>query len=433
MNRLIIATARRACAGLLASSASRREPASKEHEKNRVLGLGRIVGCCLLVAMAGCATEPDRPPVRIVDRGPNAVSLWDERGAATINQPPSPSGTPEERRPVYSLDMATLHLAIHRAIGAAPAASHEAAAHAAGYTVLKTLFPQRGAAYQAAYDAALAALPAGATRDEGQRIGAEQAARVLAQRADDGRWAEVTPAVPGTAPGAFRGTNPSNQTLPKVRPFVLDNVAQFRSAPPPALDSATWAADLAETRARGGEGASVSARQEEDARFHTMPPPLFWTRNLNRFARSQPTLADNARLMSLLWVTQADVISACFDAKYHHYRWRPMSAIALADPAWKPRLPTPNHPEYPAAHGCAMAALAENLSGFFGTRKVAFAFDSSVTNTTHDWPTVDAMVEEVRDARIVGGMHFRFAILAGEKLGVDVARAVAQRQVAAAK
>lgn len=385
------------------------------------------VGCCLTAALLGCATEPEKPPVRVADRGTNAVSLWGERGAATINQTPSPSGTPEERRPVFVLDLATLHLAIHRAVSVAPFASHEAATHAAGYTVLKTLFPQRGTAYQAAYDAAIAALPAGSAKDEGLRIGAEQAARVLAQRADDGRWADVAPAVPGTAPGAFRGVNPINQTLPKVRPFVLDSLAHVRSAPPPTLDSAVWAADLAETRRRGGEGAPASAREDEDARFHTNPPPLYWSRNLNRFARSQATLAENARLMALLWVTQADATLACFETKYHYYRWRPMSAIAAIDPAWKPRVPTPNHPEYPAAHGCTTAAMAENLAGFFGTRKVTFAFDSTATNTTHEWATVDAAVEEVREARIVGGMHFRASNLAGEKLGADVARIVARR------
>jgi hypothetical protein len=375
----------------------------------------------LLLALTGCATE-GAAPVRIIDRGANAVSLWGERGAATINLPPSSSGTPEERRPAYQLDLATLHLAIHEAVIAVPPAAQEAAAHAAGHKVLAALFPQRTAQYQGAYEAALAALPAGAAKEQGLAIGAERAARVLARRADDGRWADVTASVPGTMAGAFRGVNPINQTLPRVRPFVLDSVAQFRSAAPPALDGATWATDLAETKARGGEGMAVSAREDEDARFWSEPPPRYWARNLNRFARSQPTLADNARLMALLWVTQAETLSACFDAKYHHYRWRPASAIALADAAWKPRLPTPNHPEYPAAHACATAAVAENLATFFGTRRVAFAFDSTGSGTTHSYATVDEMVDEVRDARIVGGMHFRQSMAAGEKVGVEVAR-----------
>jgi hypothetical protein len=384
-----------------------------------------------LFAIAGCASEGagsmQAPPVRVVDHGPNAVALWDERGAATINLPPSATGTPAERRPMYMLDMATLHLAIFEAVSAAPPASQEAAVHAAGVTVLKTLFPQRAAQYQGAYDTALAALPAGAARDQGLAIGAERATRVLQRRADDGRWADVPAAVPGTTPGAFRGINPVFQTLPRVKPFSLDTVAQFRSAPPPALDSAAWTTDLAETKARGGEGMAVSARDEEDARFHSEPPLRFWGRNLNRFARSQATLADNARLMALLWVTHSDAITACFDAKYHYYRWRPQSVIPLTDPAWKPRVPTPNHPEYPAAHGCATGAFTDNLATFFGTRQVTFSFDSTVTNTTHEWTTLDAMLREVRDARIVGGMHFRSSMTAGEKIGADVARWVAQK------
>jgi len=71
--------------------------------------------------------------------------------------------------------------------------------------------------------------------------------------------------------------------------------------------------------------------------------------------------------------------------------------------------------------------MAETLAQFFGTRKITFAFDSSVTKTTHEWATVDATVEEVREARIVGGMHFLTSNLAGEKLGADVARIVARQ------
>jgi hypothetical protein len=114
----------------------------------------------LLLIVAGCSSDgagavaQQQPAVRIIDRGPNAVALWDERAAAIINQPPWPAGTPEERQPTYQLDMATPHLSIHEAVSVSPLTSQEAAANAAGYTVLKTLFPQRAAQYQSAYDAA---------------------------------------------------------------------------------------------------------------------------------------------------------------------------------------------------------------------------------------------------------------------------------------
>jgi hypothetical protein len=380
----------------------------------------------LLLALAGCATSP--APVVVRDLGPNAVSLWTERAAATIALPPSPAGTPQERRPMPSPDMATLHLAIHEAVGAAPAASQEAAVHAAGYAVLKALYPQRSAQYQEAYDKAIAALPAGPAKDEGLRIGAERATRVVAERADDGRWADVPPVAAGTAPGAFRGVNPINQNWSRLKPFALTGMAQFRASPPPALDSAEWARDVAETKARGGEGSPATAREDEDARFHSEPPPRFWARNIGRFARSQPTLAENAKLMALLWVTQSDALATCFETKYAYYRWRPMSVINASDPAWKPRLPTPNHPEYPAAHGCATAAFAQNIADWYGTRAVTYRFDSTVTNTTHEWTDTEQHVAEVREARIVGGMHLRTSNLAGEKLGREVARWVGQKK-----
>lgn len=377
------------------------------------------------VLLLGCATAPQE--VRIADRGPNAVAQWSELAAAVVILPALPVGTPEERRPVFALDMATLHLAIHRAVLAAPGESRAAAVHAAGHAVLRGLFPQRDALYQPAYAAALASLPDGAAKDAGLRIGAEQAARVLALRADDGRWKPVPDRPAGAAAGLFQGNQPLLAFLPGVRPFTLAQAGQFRGAAPPALDSETWATDLAETRQRGGRDSPATAEEERAARFHTMPPPLYWTRNLQRFARSQPDLAGNARLMALLWVTQADATIACFEAKYHHLRWRPQTAISTSDPAWQPRLPTPNHPEYPAAHGCTTAALAENLAEFFGTRRVVFGFESTVTQSAHTWPDVDTAVKEVREARIVGGMHFRFATLAGERLGVEVARHVGQQ------
>lgn len=374
--------------------------------------LGLLLGGCM------------QPPVLVEDRGPNAVALWDGLAAAAVLQPAAASGTPEERRPMPALDMATLHLAIHDAVRAAPAPSQEAAAHAAGLAVMQALYPARSAEAQAAYTRAVAALPADDWRDTGLRIGAERAAVVIARRAGDGRWADVPPAVPGTAPGAFRGVRPIEQTLPHVRPFMLDSASQFRSAAPPALDSAAWRTDVEETRRRGGAGTAVSAREEEDARFHTEPPWRFWTRNLGRHAVSQRTLAGNARLMALLWVSQADAAIACFDAKYRHYRGRPVSVI---EPPWTPRVPTPNHPEYPAGHGCASAAYAQNLADFHGTRHVRHRIDSTVTGTVHLFDTADGLVDEVREARIVGGMHFRHSMLAGERLGRDVAREVARR------
>jgi hypothetical protein len=66
----------------------------------------------------------------------------------------------------------------------------------------------------------------------------------------------------------------------------------------------------------------------------------------------------------------------------------------------------------------------ESLAQFFGTRRVSSHFESTVTKTTQEWTSADTLAEERRDARIVGGMHFRSSMAAGERLGADVAHRV---------
>ena len=177
------------------------------------------------------------------------------------------------------------------------------------------------------------------------------------------------------------------------------------------------------------------AQQTEIAQFHTEPPPRFQTRNYRLFATSRSTVADNARLAAQMWVAVADTTQACFEAKYHYESWRPTSAINLADtdgnaateadPAWAPHVATPNHPEYPAAHSCVSGAISETLARHFGTRRVAFSFNSNVTGTTHTYESVDAFVSESSVARIWGGMHFRTSTEHGAALGKNVASKVA--------
>ncbi len=179
-----------------------------------------------------------------------------------------------------------------------------------------------------------------------------------------------------------------------------------------------------------------TAEQTEVARFFTEPPPPWQWRNRNRFATASADLAENARLMARLYVASTDALGACFETKYHYQYWRPTSAIQMADtdgnkrtkadPAWTPHVPTPNHPEYPAAHGCDDGTTAEIVRGFYGTKKVRFAFDSTVTGTTHHHDSTDDLVRDVRNGRVWGGMHFRNSVVVGSELGKDVAKWVAK-------
>jgi hypothetical protein len=425
------------------------------HHSGVLLSLANVV--VLLSACGGSDDSPVPPPAPVavpytngVTTAANPVAYWNKIASDTINLPGSATGTPEERRPVYAVDLATVHVAIYDAVNAitgtrkpfaatpttaAAGASQEAAAAAAAVGVLKGLFPSRTAQYQAAYDAYVAALPAGDATNRGLAVGTEVATAILALRANDGRSAVVT-FTPGTTPGAFRGVNPIGVFNPLIKPFVITSASQFRAPPPPALDSAAYAADFEEARTTGGTVSAVrTAAQLEAARFHTENPSVFGSRNYRSFAMDSRSLADNARLMAQLWVAQADATIACFESKYFYAYWRPQSAITLADtdgneattvdPAWTPVVPTPNHPEYPSAHMCVNGSAMAALTSFFGTSQIAFSFGSNVTATTRTYATPDDLMNEIVLARIHGGMHFRTANVQGGLLGAKVGNWVA--------
>jgi hypothetical protein len=405
----------------------------------------------------GCGDDDDNPAITVASNGPNMVSYWDEVAAATVTAPASASDTTEaERFPNTSLDMPTVHVAMYDAAMAiagthqpfkvtpatpAAGASMEAALAAAAYGVLQGLFPNRAALYQTKYDDALATVTDAAARAQGVALGIEVANAILVDRANDGRATALPAFVPGTLPGEFRGVNPIGRTSPFVKPFSIMSASQFRAPGPPALDSATYTANFIETRDLGGAASSTrTLEQTEAARFNTEPPGRFWSRNLRQFAMSQPTLAENARLMALLYVVQADLSIGCFETKYHYLFWRPASAINLADsdgnadttadPAWAPVVPTPNHPEYPAAHACNFGGIGEALRHFYGTRQLKFSFDTTVAGISpegmkHDYESIEDMNREGL-ARIWGGMHWRTSVEHGRRLGEQTAAWVVQ-------
>ena len=402
--------------------------------------------CVTLLNACGSGAY-QQPAVILSSTSSNVVAYWHDIGAATVNATAALATTPEELRPAFDTDLATMHLAIYDAVSAidgrykpfaikpvAPAsgASMDAAASAAAYGVLKALFPNRSAVYQSAYDSQIATIAPGDAKSKGLALGAEVAAGIVASRANDGRSIVLATYVPGTAPGKFRGLDPVSRFYPAIRPFTLTSIAQFRPGPPPALDSAVYAADLNEVKELGWSASTTrTAEQSEIARFHTEAPPIYLSRNFGRFARSTSDVANAARLMAVIFTGYADAIHACFEAKYFYESWRPVSAITLADsdnnpattanPTWTPSVPTPNHPEYPAAHSCTAGALGELLRLYYGTDQVTYTFNSTVTGTTRTYTSAHALTDESKVARIYGGMHFRYSTSAGAALGQQVA------------
>jgi hypothetical protein len=114
---------------------------------------------------------------------------------------------------------------------------------------------------------------------------------------------------------------------------------------------------------------------------------------------------------------------------------RPVTAIRAGDtddnpatdpdPAWIGIAVTPAHPEYPAAHGGWTGSVARMLELFNGTNIVHFAIDSSVTGTTRLFENTASLRNEIINARVYGGMHYRFSGETGATLGEKVADYVA--------
>jgi hypothetical protein len=322
-------------------------------------------------------------------------------------------------------------------------ASKDAAAATAAYRTLLGVWPDQKPALDAAYASSLVAIPEGVAKTKGIAIGEEVATSWLAMRADDGREANV-PYTFGTGPGVYQRTlpgppSPVTPWMAKMRPFALRSASQFRAYGPPDVTSRRYAEDLKLTQALGSANSTERTPEEtEIGLFYTENPTTFWGHNMRDFAAKRNLdIAANARLFALLSIAQADAAIACWDSKYYFNFWRPVTAIAAADtddnpytdaePTWAPLAATPPHPEYPAAHACVSSAYAGLLAHFFGTNWVKFTLTSSVAGTVpHTFYRASDLPEEVKMARVYGGMHFHTSTEHGAIMGRRVAEWVAR-------
>jgi hypothetical protein len=320
-----------------------------------------------------------------------------------------------------------------------PNASVEAAVAAAAHLVLVGRFPGRQVVLDGLYFEYLNGIPDGEAKANGILVGEEVGAGMLLLRANDGLDDTVPYVQPPPGPGVYEPTAPAppvGTRMPRVMPLALERASQFRPGGPPALRSGEYAQDFNEVKELGRVDSSVrSAEQTALARFWTDSDIPQWNRNLLRLADARGlTAIETARMLAMAHVAGGDAMIGCFDAKYHFLSWRPLHAIHRADTddnaltapdsTWQPLLPTPNHPEYPSAHACHTTAIAEALESFFGPGRISFSLDSLVTGETRHYDRFKDAVEEVNNARVWAGFHFRYADEDGSKLGRKIARFV---------
>ncbi len=320
--------------------------------------------------------------------------------------------------------------------------SDQAAVAAAAHRILVHYLPaQAPAIVEPAYIASLAGIPNGQAKRDGVATGEAVAAFVIAQRADDGFRAPVTyippnPPIPGvwipTAPAPPVGTYAG-----LMRPFSLDSADQFRPDGPPVLSSTRWARDYREVKELGSSTSTTrTPEQTLAARFWAEPAVQQAHAALRKFVRDHELdIVASSRLMAMVSVVYADSIIACFDAKYHYAFWRPITAIragdtdgndaTAGDPMWSPLLAvTPNHPEYPSAHACITPAGGRVIARFMRTKQIDFTVPSLTGLGDRHFARVEDLQDEVGNARIWGGIHYRSSIEDGNVIGKLVAEQV---------
>lgn len=383
------------------------------------------------------------------------VTEWNAHTELAIN-------TAAQGPPVQGRTLAIVHAAIYDAVNGiqrryTPYYVHEwgplggspdAAAAQAAYTALVGLFPAQKATLDAQLDASLARLPGHYHHSRriarGQEWGEYVASQILAWRATDGFNTTPTPYFGGTDPGVWRsppsGTS-ADGTLPAIFPqnaimvpFTMTRPDQFRPGPPPDLTSALYAADVNEVKALGRFDSTVRTAEQGQL-------ALLWQAvgqvNENHAIRplvesfgSRLRLVDTARIFALINFAGEDATIAGFDSKYAYNLWRPYHAVRLADtdgnpttdadPAWDAMFVAPRHQEYMSNHSTITTAFMNMLAELLGDENTFTLSSPGYPGFTWTFNRFSDAAEQVIEARIWAGIHFRNSCNVGATQGMKL-------------
>jgi hypothetical protein len=321
----------------------------------------------------------------------------------------------------------------------AGAASGSAPTRSGSHDALVSEVPSQQSNLDSDLISTLAAIPNGSQKSAGIAAGQQQAASVLSERANDGlstAAVDIPYTPPPAAPGVWQPTPPTYGPAVRAgegngKTYILARNNLFDPGPPPSLTSSTYLNSLAETEAYGSATSSVRTPEETDV-------ALFWEPAANiQYIQivgeilndTNYSLAWDARFVAAFQVITTDTQIAIYNAKFKYVFWRPVTAIrdgspgVTADPTWTPLFTTPLYPEYPSGHGGYAGAAQAVLTAFLGPEAPAPVSATSPTDpgSTHTWTNWGAITQEVINARVWEGIHFRFSDDTGARVGTEVA------------
>jgi hypothetical protein len=386
--------------------------------------------------------------------GADAVTDWNliANGAVATGRP----------GPIGTQDLALVQVAVHDAVQAiehrfepyyaevrGAKGSKAAAAAAAAHGVLVAFYPTQAATLDSTYGTWLA--NNGLTGDPGIAVGEAVAAKIATLRHLDPNPLPP-PFTGGTGIGQWRPTEsllagPPPTLAPMAVPFMADfhpfaltGPARFRAPPPPEVTSARYTRDYNEVKAKGALTGSTRTAEQTDIAY-------FWSENFiaqwNRAAcalldkRVPTNIGNRARLLALMNLAIADAAVTAWDSKRFYYFWRPVTAIregdndgnpdTVGDTTWQSLINNPNYPDYTSGANNLTGAATKMMELFFGRDDITFTVTSNAPaaiKKERTFRSFSAAAQQVVNARVYLGIHFRFADTAARTQGRAVAEHV---------
>jgi hypothetical protein len=438
-----------------------------QKERGQLMARKRSIGvaAAMVVVLAGLGViGASAAPPATADAA--AVTQWNLIAVTTLTGLPGPGGGAP---PASQINMGMVQGAVYDAVNAITpkhhrpyllnrrfgnTASDEAAIATAAYLVLKNIvetvpqsitFPARGtvlASLETQYNASIDAIPDSPKKNMGIAAGTAAAEAMIDARTGDGRFGP-SQFVPNPNPGFWDPVAPNGALaldptawVGGVRPFLMQSSSQFRSAGPLALNSAAYAAEVNEVKALGpATGSTRTSDQTYIARWWQSNPVASWNDVARQLiTRNDLDAADSARLLAMENLAAADTSINTWNDKYHFSFWRPFQAIRRAaedgnpatspDPTWTPLLTAP-YPDHVSGHLGVDSSHTGVLRMFFGNAPAGgYQITSFAVNpggpATRSFSSFSQAVDEIVEARIWAGLHFRTADVQAVQLGTNI-------------
>jgi hypothetical protein len=361
-------------------------------------------GAVVLIVTLGCAqmsTGPASTAVAPASLRGTAAQHWNDYARELVARNPS---APAPRVFAY------LALAQRNAAVATRHSGRNIDGAVAGASagVLAFLIPNANQAINAQLAGEIASLGANGPRGDfaaGLEIGKRAADDVIASaKADrsDAVWSGTVPTTSGAWTSQVRPPAPPLYTgFIGMRPFYLASGNEFRSPPPPTLESEAFRKSLADVRKISDNRTAEQYWEMVTGSFL----PGWWNQTVLEVADAHRlSQEETTQILALVHMAWLDAFIACADSKYVFWVPRPTQV----DPEIRLAIGLPNHPSYPSNHSCTSSAAARVLDAMFPDQGGRYL----------------ALAQEVAMSRIYGGIHYPIDTEAGLEIGRKVAAKV---------